>query len=107
MKHTIQNEQTKNQLIEIERSFWTGRIQVKADGVEAPKLSKKEFSYYDKDGVQTVVAVNGSEFTKVEVTVGSYHEEVVRPLKVYEYILAFIPVFMLIIGGAIGGGLAG
>lgn len=107
MKYIIQNENTLNQLVEIDRSVWTGKINVTVDGKMASKISKKEFSYENVEGELKYITLKGSEFSKMEVTIDTYTHTLVRKLKVYEFILAFLPVFLIAIGGAIGGFLAG
>lgn len=83
--------------IEYEESFWTGKKIIKVDGIllESPK---KKFYILDEKEYK----VQGNFLTGVKL-IGERDITIVPPLKTWEYILACLPLLLVLFGGAIGG----
>lgn len=86
-------------------SFWTGKKELKVNGIPLTKIGKKRFQDGNKN-----YDIKGNFLTGVTVTTDDESVSIIRNLKVYEYILVFLPLYIIgfgIFGGAIGGGIAG
>ena len=78
--------------------FWTGKKTIIINGQILKKVDKKTYKYEDE-----YCFVKGNYFTGVELTIGVQRVTVVRKLTVFETILCFLPLLMVILGGAVGG----
>ena len=78
--------------------FWTGKKTIIINGQILKKVDKKTYKYEDE-----YCLVKGNYFTGVELTIGVQRVTVVRKLTVFETILCFLPLLMVILGGAVGG----
>ena len=78
--------------------FWTGKKTIIINGQILKKVDKKTYKYEDE-----CCWVKGNYFTGVELTIGVQRVTVVRKLTVFETILCFLPLLMVILGGAVGG----
>lgn len=95
MKNVYVNEH--GNVIEYEEGFWTGNKIIVIDGQVLQKTNKKVFVYNE-----TPYTIKGNFFTGVKLT-GINEIVIVPKLKVWEYILAVLPLFLVLVGGAIGG----
>ena len=95
MKYTHYLEDERK--IEYEENFWNGKKTIKLDSVELQQPKKKTFILDEKE-----YKIKGNFLTGVKL-VGESEIVVVPSLKTWEYILACLPLFLLFIGGALGG----
>lgn len=107
MKFYLNNEQTDNMDILLERSIWTGKTTLKVNGRELQRIKRNIFSYKDKDGNEMDARVKGNEIIGFELFLGDRQITILRKLNIFELILVFIPIALIILGGgAIGGACA-
>lgn len=111
MKKIIQNEALGE--IVYNESIWTGKKSLTVNGVEAKKITKKEYQAGDKK----LIISGNYYFTGITLTVGDEIIEVSPKPKWYEFVFAILPLLFLLIwgnsytlcdifpvvGGAIGG----
>lgn len=97
-------------------SFWAGKKTIAIDGVEAKKISKKEYVINGKRGV-----LKGSYFTGISLYIEGEAIQVSPKTKWYEFFFAALPFLFLmtwgniatlceifpVVGGLIGGALGG
>ena len=95
MKYTHYLEDERK--IEYEENFWNGKKTIKLDSVELQQPKKKTFILDEKE-----YKIKGNFLTGVKL-VGESEIVIVSSLKTWEYILACLPLFLLFIGGALGG----
>jgi len=113
MKFTLKNAATKEQLIEIDRSIWTGKTIIKVDGIETKKLSRLEFSYVDKDNQNSHIKLQGNDLRGLQAVINGKVVDLNKKLSSFEYTLVLLPllltfIFMIINGGgAILGAISG
>jgi hypothetical protein len=112
MKETIQHSVYGE--ITYSESFWLGKKALTVNGAVAQPIgkSKKEFMVNGEKAI-----LKGSAFTGVTMLIGNETVELIRKPKVYEIILAILPIVFLltwgnsvalcsifpVVGGAIGG----
>jgi hypothetical protein len=91
--------------LEVQRSVWTGRTKVFANGKEL--MRQKQGGHYEielNDGTVRVMKVKGSSFDGIpKIFIDDKQIQVARKLSTLEYIAAVIPMALVIVGGAIGG----
>lgn len=85
-------------LITYTENFWTGKKTISINGKELLKIDKKRYKYEDK-----YYTVKGNYFTGVEMSDGVESITLIRKLTTLETILCFIPLVVIVTGGAIGG----
>lgn len=85
-------------LITYTENFWTGKKTISINGKELLKIDKKRYKYEDK-----YYTVKGNYFTGVEMSDGVESITLIRKLTTLEMILCFIPLVVIVTGGAIGG----
>lgn len=85
-------------LITYTENFWTGKKTISINGKELLKIDKKRYKYEDK-----YYTVKGSYLTGVEMSDGVESITLIRKLTTLEMILCFIPLVVIVTGGAIGG----
>lgn len=107
MKKIFQSDETNNRKIELVRSIWTGSTSIFVDGKQARKINKTQFILEEPGQESLYIYLYGNEFKGMELVIDGKTITVLRKLKVYEYILSVLPLYMVVIGGAIGGALAG
>lgn len=78
--------------------FWTGKKRISINGKELLKIDKKTYKLDDK-----YYTVKGSYLTGVEMSDGVESITLIRKLTTLEMILCFIPLVVIVTGGAIGG----
>ena len=86
-------------------NFWTGKKELKVNDIPLTKIGKKNFQNGTKN-----YELKGNFLTGVNVVTDDESVAIIRKLEVYEYILVFLPLYIIgfgILGGAIGGGIAG
>ena len=80
-----------------EESFWTGKKRLFINGVEAERISKKEFSVNGKRAL-----IGGSFLTGVRLLIDDQLVVISPKTKWYELVLAWIPfVFLMIWGNSV------
>ena len=118
MKVTVENE--KYGTIEYNENFWTGKKEIYVDGKLFLKKSKDKY-VYQKDEKELVVRIKGNYLSGVNLNVIDTYVEIIPKTTAIEYILAILPLIFVIVwgnspylcsifpvvGGAIGGGIAG
>ena len=106
--------------VEFHQNIWTGKKSISVNGTPCQKLSKKEF-IYNENGTAKTIQVKGNDFSGISLCMEGGEFRVTEPVKWYEYILAFtmfiivmvmgnspkIAEHFVVVGGAIGGGIAG
>ena len=105
--------------IKYEESIWTGKKSVQINGVSLNKIDKTTFSY-NHEGLDIRVRVDGNIYKGSSLIIDDESYEVYAKTLWYEYILAFLPIVLIIvwgnnvylcsiipvIGGAIGGAIS-
>jgi hypothetical protein len=83
-----------------EESFWTGKKRVIIDNVTLNKIGKKEYMLGDTRYILSGNFLFGAKLESLE-------EEIVlvKKLNAIEWILVALPLFLVLIGGALGGAL--
>ena len=118
MKIIVENE--KYGTIEYNESFWTGKKTIYVGGKLLTKKDKNKYVYNGEEG-EIVVKANGNSFSGLDLMIMGSRVEIIPKTSVLEYILAFIPLIVVliwgnsvylcsilpIVGGAIGGAIAG
>lgn len=118
MKVIINNE--KYGTIEYNENFWTGKKEIYVDGKLFKKKTKDKY-VYQTDEEELVVRIKGNYLSGVNLTIIDTYVEVIPKTTAIEYILAILPLIFVIVwgnspylcsifpvvGGAIGGGIAG
>lgn len=107
MKYTVSNELTNNKELEFERSVWTGRTALKLNGRPFTKIGKNLFNISIDEEKSLDVFVKGNEITGLELQMKGKTVTLLRKLNIFEIILTFIPIYLVFIGGAIGGACCG
>ena len=79
-------------------SFWTGKKVITINGETLQKIDRKTYKHGDK-----YCTLKGNYITGVELIDSDQHISLVRKLTFFEIILCFLPLVILIQGGAIGG----
>ena len=92
------SQTTDGRKVEYEESFWTGKKSIKIDGNQLIKLGKKVFVLDEKR-----YELKGNYLTGVTLLSPDENIELIRKLNVLEWILVALPLFLVLIGGAIGG----
>ena len=87
-----------DKIITYSESFWTGKKTITINGEVLQKIDRKTYKYADR-----YYTVKGCYLTGVELIDTDHHISLVRKLTVFEMILCFLPLLILIQGGAIGG----
>ena len=80
--------------IEYSESFWTGRRQVTVNGVVLNRINNKQF---EKDDIKATVM--GSMISGLVINVNGTYISMCNKSTPLEYILAFIPLVLIIIWG--------
>lgn len=108
MKHKFKLQETNCPEIEVEQSLWLGKTKVLVNGKEIARLSErgKPFPIPMTDGSVKKMFVKSGGFDYVpKVIVDGEEFRLARKLHWYEYTLGFLPLLLLLYGGAIGGAL--
>ena len=79
-------------------NFWTGKKTISIDGEELAKIDKITYMYEGN-----YCTLKGNYLEGVTFTIGSQIVTLVRKLTILEKILCFIPLIVIVTGGAIGG----
>jgi hypothetical protein len=109
MKCNFSLPQQSDTIIDVEYSFWTGKLKVFANGqpVERSAQSKRKNPKYIIPGpgeIEQILEVKPSIFDGgLNVFVNGTKIPVTRPLKWYEYLMGGLPILLIFFGGAIGG----
>ena len=106
MEITFSNEITGDKQVVFKRSFWTGKNEITFDGVRLRKSGKNQFQKGNGEEAEFII-VQGNEIKGIDLIFGEGTVTVLRKLNALEWILAMIPLVMVIIGGAVGGALGG
>ena len=118
MKVIVENE--KYGIVEYNENFWTGKKTIYVGGKLLTKKAKNKYAYSSEEG-EVSVKVNGNTFSGLDLIIMGSRVEIIPKTSVLEYILAFIPLIVVliwgnsvylcsilpIVGGAIGGAIAG
>ena len=94
------SQTTDGRKVEYEESFWTGKKFIKIDGNQLIKLGKKVFVLDEKK-----YELNGNFIFGATLSGSDEKIVLVRKLNVLEWILVALPLFLVLIGGALGGAL--
>ena len=118
MKVIVENK--KYGIIEYNENFWTGKKEIYVDGRLLKKQTKDKY-VYRTDEEELVVRIKGNYLSGVTLTIIDTYVEIIPKTTPVEYILAILPLIFVIVwgnspylcsifpvvGGAIGGGIAG
>ena len=114
MKYHFSLPQLPDTAIDVEKSYWSGKKSVWANGkacAQAAHSSRRapKFIIPVPDGTEKVLGITPSPFFDDGLTVSldGATIPIPAPLKWYEYIMGCLPVFLVFIGGAIGGLIGG
>ncbi len=108
MKHKFKLPEANWPEIEIDQSLWWGKIKVFVNGKEIKRLNEKgkPFPITMFDGSIKKMFVKSGGFDYVpKIIIDGKEMLLARKLLWYEYILGFLPLLLLLYGGAIGGAL--
>ena len=98
-------------LISCEESAWTGKKTICFDGIPLVKKNKTTYELPATDDTPALtVTVKGSYVTGLNLIIGAETIELTQAPRWYDYVLAILPAVLFwcfIIGGAIGGAVAG
>lgn len=108
-------------LISYEESFWIGKRTITIDGTELVKGSKKNTYVFKKEDIEKIVTIKGNFLSGSKLIIEDEEIQLVPKVLWYEWLLSFIPIALVltwgnsikavkifpIIGGAIGGAIAG
>ena len=94
------SQTTDGRKVEYEESFWTGKKSIKIDGNQLIKLGKKVFVLDEKK-----YELNGNFIFGATLSSSDEKIVLVKKLNVLEWILVALPLFLVLIGGALGGAL--
>lgn len=103
MKFSVCSEETNNKMVLLERSIWTGKSNLYIDNVKLKNVKRNKFVYRDSGNNQIEVTLKGNEITGFEFTMNNKTIALLRKLNVFEMFLTFIPIALVVVGGAIGG----
>ncbi len=81
-----------------EESFWTGKKNITIEGMEVKLLSKKKLLINDKE-----YNIKGNFITGLALISRDEKITILEKPKWYEWIICFLPIYLAILGGAIGG----
>lgn len=81
-----------------EESFWTGKKNITIEGMEVKLLSKKKLLLNDKE-----YNIKGNFITGLALISRDEKITILENPKWYEWIICFLPIYLAILGGAIGG----
>lgn len=81
-----------------EESFWTGKKNITIEGMEVKLLSKKKLLLNDKE-----YNIKGNFITGLDLISRDEKITILEKPKWYEWIICFLPIYLAILGGAIGG----
>lgn len=86
-----------------------GKKRILIDGEECEKIDKNEYNFIDEHGRQRRVILTSSNILKgINLYIDNDFVEVTPEIQAFWYIIALIPAIALIVlGGAIGGGIGG
>lgn len=99
-----------------DENFWTGNKVITINGVQADKISKKEYTIYGKNFI-----IKGNYITGISLYIDGKNITISRKTAWYEMLLAMLPFLFLmswgnsselckifpVVGGALGGALGG
>ena len=106
MKKVINNEYTKNQPLEFEENFWTGRRTITYAGIPLERVKNNKLIYSNGEQAEEIT-VKGNQFVGINLYMFGTEIAVERGLNWYEIlmsVLVFLPCFLFgLIGGLIGG----
>ena len=119
MKIETRNEQYG--LISYEEGFWSGKRTITIDGTELVKGSKKNTYVFKKEEIEKIVTIKGNFLSGSKLLIENEEIQLSPKILWYEWILSIIPLLFSmiwgnskelclifpIIGGAIGGFIAG
>ena len=94
------SQTTDGRKVEYEESFWTGKKSIKIDGNQLIKLGKKVFVLDEKK-----YELNGNFIFGATLSSSDEKIVLVKKLNVLEWILVALPLFLVLIGGVLGGAL--
>lgn len=92
----------ENKKVCYEESFWTGKKNIKIEDTEVKLLSKKKLLLNDKE-----YNIKGNSIIGVELISSDEKITILEKPRWYEWILCFLPIYLAILGGAIGGFVGG
>lgn len=108
MKHIFQLPQFPNSNFEVQTSIWTGKSTLIMDNEILEKADEK--------GKPFLIPINDAEFVKA-FPISSFPDsisvleingekiQILEKLEWYQYVIGGLPVLLLFVGGAIGGGI--
>ena len=98
-------------LITYDESFWTGKKTILFDGIPLVKKNKTTFEVPATETTPALtVIVSGNYISGLKLTIGEEVVTLSEKPRWYDYVLGILPgvmLYLFIIQGAIGGGLAG
>ncbi|WP_375561780.1 hypothetical protein ACE193_04295 [Bernardetia sp. OM2101] len=106
MKHQFQLPDFPNTLFEIETSIWTGKPNLKKNGIQVERSNEKGKPFLiSTDTGKTVKAYHKTSFPDFAPTleIDGIKHQVTPQLKWFQYILGGLPILLVFVGGAIGG----
>ena len=89
--------------IDFSRNIWTGRMTLSINSKPMEKIKRNVFAFYDDKGKRTEVVVKGNELIGIQLIMTFEEITVLRKLNALEMILSIIPLFLIFVGGAVGG----
>lgn len=109
MKYHFSLPQLPDTAIDVEKSFWSGKKSVWANGKACEQAAHSrrrapQFIIPASDGTEKVLGITPSPFFDDGLTVSldGVKIPITPPLKWYEYVIGWLPIYLLFVGGAIG-----
>lgn len=88
--------------LEINENVWTGKVKIFLNDIEAFKVRRNQYSCKIGDD-HCIITKKGNSLTGLSVNIDGEEVEVIRKLNALELIVSFLPIVLVILGGAIGG----
>ena len=107
MQHSIQVEGFEGRRLTVESSGWLSGPRLTIDGQPAPKGPKRgQFLLPRNDGVVVIAQLRGVFVDPIpQITIDGKPIKIAEPLPWYVWAWSGLPLVLLFIGGALGGGL--
>ena len=98
MKKEVTDQRLNGKTLFYEESFWTGRKKILVNGVECTKVAKNEYKYME-NGEERTITVKGDFLRGATLNLSEGSFEVYPKTKWYEYVLALIGFFFILVWG--------
>jgi len=107
MKRIISNKSTNNKTLIYEENNWTGKRKISYDGQECIAIDKFTFTYTENQK-ENYINIGGNTLFGLKLKINSNDSiTLVEKIEWYEYVMSAFFIILVVLGGAIGGGIGG